>query len=46
MCIGILIPLNLAKLHCIIIAISCIHASHDHADSFYRSGKCCIRYLL
>jgi hypothetical protein len=33
-CVGILIPLNLDKLHCIIIAMSCIHASHDHADSF------------
>jgi undecaprenyl pyrophosphate phosphatase UppP len=28
------IPLNLDKLHCIIIAMSCMH-SHDHADSFY-----------
>jgi hypothetical protein len=28
------ILLNLYKLHCIIIAMSYIHASHDHADSF------------
>jgi hypothetical protein len=34
MCARISIPLNLDKLHCIIIAMSCIHASHDHADSF------------
>jgi hypothetical protein len=34
MCVGILIPLNLDKLHCILIAMSCIHDSHDHADSF------------
>jgi hypothetical protein len=34
MCVGIPIPLNLHKLHCIIIAMSCIHTSHDHADSF------------
>jgi hypothetical protein len=33
-CVGILIPLNFDKLHCIIIAMPCIHASHDHADSF------------
>jgi hypothetical protein len=33
-CVGISIPLNLDKLHCIIIAMSCIHASYDHADSF------------
>jgi hypothetical protein len=33
MCVGILIPLNLDKLHCIIIAMSCM-PSHDHADSF------------
>jgi hypothetical protein len=33
-CVGIPIPLNLNKLHCIIIAISCMHASHDHANSF------------
>jgi hypothetical protein len=33
-CVGIPIPLNLDKLHCIIIAMSCIHASHDHADYF------------
>jgi hypothetical protein len=32
-CIGIPIPLNLDKLHCIIIDMSCMH-SHDHADSF------------
>jgi hypothetical protein len=32
-CVGIAIPLNLDKLHCIIIAISCV-PSHDHADSF------------
>jgi hypothetical protein len=34
MCVGILIPLNLDKLHCILIAMSCIHDSHDHVDSF------------
>jgi hypothetical protein len=34
MCDGIPIPLNLDKLHCIIIAMTCIHASHVHADSF------------
>jgi hypothetical protein len=28
------IPLNFDKLHCTIMAMSCIHASHDHADSF------------
>jgi hypothetical protein len=33
-CVGILILLNLDKLHCIIIVMSCIHASHDHAESF------------
>jgi hypothetical protein len=33
MCVGIPIPLNLNKLHCIIIAMPCMH-SHDHADSF------------
>jgi hypothetical protein len=33
MCIGISIPLNLDKLHCIIIDMPCMH-SHDHADSF------------
>jgi hypothetical protein len=32
-CVGILIPLNLNKLHCIIIAMSCMLA-YDHADSF------------
>jgi hypothetical protein len=31
-CVGIPIPLNLNKLHCIIIAMPCMH-SHDHADS-------------
>jgi hypothetical protein len=34
LCVGIPIPLNLHKLHCIIIAMPCIHASHAHADSF------------
>jgi hypothetical protein len=34
MCVGIPILLNLDTLHCIVIAMSCIHASHDHADSF------------
>jgi hypothetical protein len=33
MCVGISIPLNLGKLHYIIIAMSCMH-SHEHADSF------------
>jgi hypothetical protein len=51
MCVGILIPLNLAKLHYIIIAMSCIHASHDHADSFlvvvsFASVVCCSVLLL
>jgi hypothetical protein len=32
-CVRILIPFNLDKLHCIIIAIPCMH-SNDHADSF------------
>jgi hypothetical protein len=33
MCAGISIPLNLDKLHCIIIAMSCMLV-YDHADSF------------
>jgi hypothetical protein len=33
MCVGIPIPLNLDKMHCIIIAMSCMLA-YDHADSF------------
>jgi hypothetical protein len=50
-CVGIPIPLNLDKLHCIIIAMSCIHASHDHADSFavvvsVASVVCCSILLL
>jgi hypothetical protein len=32
-CVGIPIPFNLDKLHCIIIAMPCMH-SNDHADSF------------
>jgi hypothetical protein len=32
MCVGVPIPLNLDKLHCIIIAMLCMH-SHDHANS-------------
>jgi hypothetical protein len=45
------IPLNLDKLHCIIFAMSCIHASHDHADSFavvvsVASVVCCSVLLL
>jgi hypothetical protein len=32
-CVGIPILLNLDKLHCIIIAMSCMLA-YDHADSF------------
>jgi hypothetical protein len=48
---GISIPLNLDKLHCIIIAMSCIHTSHDHADSFVvvvsvASVVCCSDLLL
>jgi hypothetical protein len=51
MCVGILIPLNLHKLHCIIIAMSCINASHDRADSFsvvvsVASVACCSILLL
>jgi hypothetical protein len=51
MCVGILIPLNFDKLHCIIIAMSCIHASYDHADSFtvvvsVASVVCCSVLLL
>jgi hypothetical protein len=50
-CVGIPIPLNLDKLHYIIIAMSCIHASHDHADSFavvvsVASIVCCSVLLL
>jgi hypothetical protein len=33
MCARILIPLNLDKLHCIIIVISCMLV-YDHADYF------------
>jgi hypothetical protein len=32
-CVGISIPLNLDKMHCIIIAMSCMLAP-DHAESF------------
>jgi hypothetical protein len=50
MCTGIPIPLNLDKLHCIIIAMSCMH-SHAHADSFavvvsIASVICCSDLLL
>jgi hypothetical protein len=50
MCIGIPIPLNLDKLHCIILAMSCMLA-HDHADSFIvvvsvASVVCCSDLLL
>jgi hypothetical protein len=50
MCVGIPIPLNLYKLHCIIIAKSCM-LSHDHADSFtvvvsVASVVCCSDLLL
>jgi hypothetical protein len=35
MCVsGFQSRLILNKLHCIIIAMSCIHTSYDHADSF------------
>jgi hypothetical protein len=51
MCVGIPIPLNFDKLHCIIIAMSCMHASHGHADSFVvvvsvTSVVCCSALLL
>jgi hypothetical protein len=51
MCVEIPIPLNLDKLHRIIIAMSCIHISHDHADSFtvevsVASVVCCSTLLL
>jgi hypothetical protein len=51
MCVGIPILLNLDMLHCIIIAMSCIHASHGHADSFavvvsVASVVCCSDLLL
>jgi hypothetical protein len=50
MCVGIPIPLNLHKLHCIIVAMSCM-PSHDHADSFaivvsVASVVCCSALLL
>jgi hypothetical protein len=50
MCDGIPIPLNLHKLHCIIIAMPCMH-SYDHADSFavvvsVASVVCCSVFLL
>jgi hypothetical protein len=50
MCAGIPIPLNLDKLHRIIIAMSCM-PSHDHADSFsvvvsVASVVCCSALLL
>jgi hypothetical protein len=32
-CVGILIPFNFEKLHCILIAMSCMPL-HDHLDSF------------
>jgi hypothetical protein len=34
MCVGIPVPLKFDKLHCIILAMPCMHASQDHADSF------------
>jgi hypothetical protein len=51
MCAGIPIPLNLDKLHGSILAMSCIHNSHDHADSFtvvvsVASVVCCSNLLL
>jgi hypothetical protein len=50
-CVGIPVPLNFGKLHCTIIAMSCIHDSHDHADSFIvvvsvASVVCCSILLL
>jgi hypothetical protein len=49
-CVGIPIPFNLDKVHCIIIAMSCMH-THDHADSFtvvvsVASIVCCSDLLL
>jgi hypothetical protein len=49
-CVGISIPLNFDKLHCILIAMSCI-PSHAHADSFsvvvsIASVVCCSVLLL
>jgi hypothetical protein len=32
-CVEIPVPLNFDKLHCIILAMSCMLV-HDHADSF------------
>jgi hypothetical protein len=51
MCVGIPIPLNMNRLHCIIIAMSCIHTLHDHADYFVvivkvASVDCCSDLLL
>jgi hypothetical protein len=51
MCARIPIPLSLDKLHCIIIFMPCIHASHDHANSFaivvrVASVVCCSDFLL
>jgi hypothetical protein len=50
-CVRIPIPLNLVRLHCIIITMSCMHASHAHADSFtvvvsVASVVCCSDLLL
>jgi hypothetical protein len=50
MCVGIPIPFNLNKLHCIIIAMSCMLA-YDHAESFtivviFASVVCCSDLLL
>jgi hypothetical protein len=50
MCVGILFRLNLDKLHCIILAMSCTLA-RDHADSFtvvvsIASVVCCSDLLL
>jgi hypothetical protein len=51
MCVEIPIPLNFDKLHCIIITMPCIPASHDHADSFavivsVASVVCCSTLIL
>jgi hypothetical protein len=52
MCVlGFRFRLILNKLHCIIIVMTCMHASHDHADSFivvvsFASVVCCSNLLL
>jgi hypothetical protein len=50
MCVGIPIPFKFDKLHCIIIAMSCMFA-YDHAESFavvvsVASVVCCSDLLL